>query len=95
MISFSVETKSGQIYYGKSAIVCSGENPMSHEGNTAFDLTAYKDSKNKIKVDSQMATNVPGLFAAGSVLSSLPGNTITSAGEGARAVLSAKVFLKS
>ncbi len=93
VISFSVETKSGQIYYGKSVIICSGENSLSHEGNTTFDLTAFKDFKNKIKVDAQMATNVPGLFAGGSVLSGTPGNPTTSAGEGSRAVLSAKVFL--
>lgn len=95
VISFSVETKSGQIFYGKTVVVATGENAVNHEGNTAFDLTAFKDFKNKIKVDAQMATNVPGLFAGGSVLSGAPGNTTTSAGEGARAVLSAKSFLKS
>lgn len=95
VISFSVETKSGQTFYAKSVIICSGENSVTHEGNTAFDLTAFKDFKNKIKVDAQMATNVPGLFAGGSVLSGAPGNSVTSVGEGSRAVLSAKVFLKS
>ncbi len=93
VISFSVETKRGQIYYGKIVIICSGESITGHEGNTAFDLTAFKDAKNKIKVDSQMATNVPGLFAAGSVLSEYSGNSFVSAGQGARAVFSAEDFL--
>jgi|GEM_PF-2530286 len=92
VVSFSVETKQGQIFYGRSAIVCSGEDSASHEGNTGFDLISFKDSKNKIKVDSQMVTNVPGLFAAGGVVSGTPGNAFIGAGEGARAVFSAREF---
>ncbi len=94
VISFSVETKHGQIYYAKSIVVCSGVSE-SKEGNTAFDLTAFKDFHNQIKVDSSLNTNVPGMLAAGEVVAGYEGNALVAAGQGALAAFGARHFLQS
>jgi thioredoxin reductase len=88
VISFSVETKSGQNFYAKSVIIASGET------RAGFDLLTYKDITDRIKVDSSMRTNIPGIFAAGGVTALSTNDTFVNIGEGARALLSAMDFLK-
>ncbi len=64
----------------------------------AANLGAVMDEKGYIKVDSGMATNIPGVFAAGD-LAAMPGELllrqfITAAADGARAAASAYAFLR-
>jgi thioredoxin reductase (NADPH) len=87
VVSFSVEIKSGGLYYCKCVIVAIGG------AETIFDLITYKE-QGKIKVDSGMKTNIPGIFAAGDVTASSIQDVLVSAGQGAQAALSALRFLK-
>ncbi len=92
IVSFALEAKSGQMFYAKSVIIASGVNLQSGEGNTIFDLLTLKDSEGKIKVNSEMKTNIAGIFAGGGVISSSVNNAFISAGQGARAAVSAVNF---
>ena len=94
VVSFSAEAKSGQLYYAKAVIICSGRQGQTGEGNTAFDLLTFKDPSGRIKTDSQMATNVPGVFAAGSVTAPPVADFLVCMGEGARAAWSAAEFIR-
>jgi thioredoxin reductase len=94
VVSFSLELKSGQIYYAQSVIICSGRDEKTGEGNTGFDLLAYKDSKGLIKTDSAAVTNISGLYAAGSVVAGFPDSQLAAMGEGAKAAQNAIAWLK-
>jgi thioredoxin reductase len=94
IVSFAVEVKSGKIYYSKTVIIASGQDQGTGLGNTAFELLTHKDTKEKIKVDEHMRTNVPGIFAAGGATTTLSGDIFLSAAEGGKAALSALKFLK-
>ncbi|HYV33722.1 MAG TPA: FAD-dependent oxidoreductase [Candidatus Limnocylindria bacterium] len=88
IVSFSVEVKSGQNFYCSTVIIASG--PKQAE----FDLLTYKDFNGKIKVDEHMQTNIAGIFAAGQATTTESKEVFVIAGEGAKAALSAKRFLK-
>lgn len=88
VVSFSVEIKSGALFYSKAVIVACGVH------NTEFDLLTNKNFEGKIKVNGNMETNIPGIFAAGDVTETLANNLFTSAGQGAKAALSALNFCK-
>ncbi|MBI5530486.1 MAG: NAD(P)/FAD-dependent oxidoreductase [Candidatus Doudnabacteria bacterium] len=94
VISFSAETKTGRIFYGKSIIICSGSEQNGKNGNTVFDLLTLKNSSGFVKVDGKMAANVPGIFAAGQVTDANCYDEFVSMGEGARAALSAWFWIK-
>jgi thioredoxin reductase len=82
-VSFSVETKRGEIFYGRNIILAYGaDNEQELENLTA------KAADGKIKVDSRQATNVPGIWAAGQATVGGKRDVFISASEGARAVLS-------
>ena len=87
IISFSVECKSGKSYYGKSVIIATGK------GETGFDLLTHKDPDGKIKVNSVMATNIAGIFAAGEVQSMSTQDFLINSAQGAQATISAMKFL--
>ncbi len=53
-----------------------------------------RDSQGFIVTDTEMRTNVPGIFAAGDIRSKLCRQVITAAGDGATAAQSAFVFLE-
>ncbi len=93
VVSFSVENSLGRLYYSKAVIICSGKG-QAGEGNTAFDLLTFKDPAGRIKTDSQMATNVPGVFAAGSVTASPVADFLVCMGEGGRAAWSAFGYIR-
>ena len=94
IVSFSVEAKSGRIYYSRAVIITSGQNQDSGAGNTEFDLLTHKDINGKIKVDERMRTNITGIFAAGGVTTTLSYDIFISAAEGAKAAISAFEFFK-
>jgi alkyl hydroperoxide reductase subunit F len=88
IVSFSTETAAGEVIYGKSVIIATGNSDL------VFDLLTYKAASQKIKVDSRMQTNVPGVFAAGDCNDAGKKNLLVLAGEGAKAALSAGEYLK-
>ena len=94
VVSFSLETKSGKIFYAKTIIIATGEDSQASEGNSQFDLLTNKDGAGKIKVNNITQTNIVGIFAAGGVTSGSISNVFLSAGEGAKAALSALRFLR-
>ena len=47
-----------------------------------------------LKVDEEMKTNIPGLFAAGDIVSKKLKQLITAAGDGAAAATSADNYVK-
>jgi NADH-dependent peroxiredoxin subunit F len=60
---------------------------------TSFDTMTIKDKSGTIKVDKDLQTNVPGLFAAGDVNDAWGEQIIIAAGEGAKAALAVADFL--
>ncbi len=94
IVSFSVEVKSGTLYYCKAVIIAAGKK-VSGESETDFELLTLKDQEGEIKVGTDMKTNISGIFAAGGVVSSPFTDVLISAGEGAKAAISANSFLKS
>ncbi|MEL7644751.1 MAG: thioredoxin-disulfide reductase [Anaerolineaceae bacterium] len=59
------------------------------EGQIALDQHGY------VKIDDKMATNIPGVFAAGEIADSHYRQVVTSAGMGAAAAISATQYLES
>lgn len=53
-----------------------------------------KDSQGFIVTDTEMRTNIPGIFAAGDIRSKLCRQVITAAGDGATAAQAAFIFLE-
>jgi len=53
------------------------------------------DERGLIKIDSECQTNVPGIFAAGDVTNAPFKQVVISAGEGAKAALSANRYVKN
>lgn len=93
VVSFSATLKDGSVYYSRSVILASGQNQEDGQANSGFEMLSLKDSSGKIKIDPLMRTNVAGLFAAGGVTSSFSKDLFISAGEGAKAAVSAWQFL--
>ncbi len=85
VVSFSVENAKGEIFYSRAVIVA--EYFLDKE-----DIT-LKDSLGKIKVDQNMGSNVPGLFAAGSANNLKNKDTFIEAAEGAKAAMAVSKFL--
>ncbi len=67
---------------------------IGYEPNTDFIKIAKKNGRGEIIVDEECNTSVKGLFAAGDVTSLREKQVIVSVGEGAKAVLSAVLFLE-
>lgn len=61
--------------------------------NSGFAKELAKNSQGEIKVDSYNRTNLPGVFAAGDVTDTPQKQIIIAAGEGAKAALSAFIYL--
>lgn len=66
-----------------------GFKPMTEWVGEALD----KDKQGYLKVDRDMKTNVPGIFAAGDVANPVYRQVIIAAGEGARAAISAEKYI--
>jgi thioredoxin reductase (NADPH) len=92
IVSFTAETKEGVLHYARSIIIATGSTGL--DGNTGFDLITLKDSTGKIKVDVNLKTNIPGIFAAGGVVATAVTNTPAAIFDGGKAALSVKDFLK-
>ncbi|PIR96405.1 MAG: hypothetical protein COT92_01215 [Candidatus Doudnabacteria bacterium CG10_big_fil_rev_8_21_14_0_10_42_18] len=88
IVSFSVETKSGKVFYGRSIIIATGKNGGELETITAKELSG------NIKVDANMATSVEGVFAIGGCNNALDGDETVKTGEGAKAALAVAEYLK-
>ena len=88
IVSFSVEIKNGSLFYSKAIIIATGS------GEVAFDILTLKNSAGKIKVDALGKTNIPGIFAVGSVTNSSFTDILTAAGQGATAALSVSKFFE-
>jgi len=88
VVSFSIETHTGEVIYGKSVIIATGKNDL------VFDLLTYKAGTGRIKVNARMQTNVPGVFAAGEANDAGENKDIlVCAGEGAKAAAEAREYL--
>ena len=74
----------------------SGVFPYVGKKSTSQILNNLKPDKQGIflKVDEQMRTNVPGLYAAGDIVAKKLKQLITAAGDGASAATSADNYVK-
>lgn len=68
---------------------------IGYQANAFFDRLTHKNPQGEIKVNSDLATNIPGLFAAGDINDSKGDQIIIASGEGAKAALSAACYLNS
>lgn len=93
VVSFSAETRNGQVLYGKTVIIASGRDPSTGEACVTFDTLTLKDYNSGVKINIDMQTSVPGIFAAGDVVAAMLGDAFTAAGGGARAALAAFSYL--
>ncbi len=93
IVSFSAEDKSGEIFYARAVIIAVGFDSQKNMAYADFESITHKDFAGRIKVDANMATNIPGLFAAGDVTASFGLGAMLSASEGVKASLAAKEFL--
>lgn len=93
IVSFSAEDKSGQIYYARTAVIASGFDSQKNMAYADFESLTQKDFSGKIKVDANMATNIPGLFAAGDSTVGFKLGSGVAAAEGIKAVLAVKEYL--
>jgi thioredoxin reductase len=59
IVSFSVEIKTGALYYSKAVLIATSS------GSLDFDRITQKDQIGKIKVDSCQKTSIPGIWAVG------------------------------
>ena len=57
--------------------------------------TLNKDELGFILTDTEMSTNLPGIFAAGDIRAKLCRQVVTAAGDGATAAHSAYIYLES
>ncbi len=58
-----------------------------------FEKLSTKDDSNRIVINKNCETNVPGLFAAGDVTDIRDNQVIIASGEGAKAALSTYYYL--
>lgn len=86
----NVETKGVSELLLDGIFVYIGNTPASAIGKR---VGVETDAKSYIKVDSEMRTSVPGIFAAGDVTGSAP-QAIVAAGQGAIAAMAAYKFVK-
>jgi alkyl hydroperoxide reductase subunit F len=75
----------------KGVLIAIGHSPNSSLVNDFVDLTERKE----IIIDAECRTKTPGLFACGDVTCVRDKRIIIAAGEGAKAALAAKRFLKN
>lgn len=61
--------------------------------SVSFDLLTEKNAKGEIKVDNNLQTSVPGIFAAGDINDAWGEQIIIAAGEGAKAALAVNDYL--
>lgn len=66
---------------------------IGYEPANGFDLLTLKNEKSEIKVDGNLQTNVPGIFAAGDCNDAWGEQIIIAAGEGAKAAMAAANYL--
>ena len=79
-----------------NVIPVAGVFPYVGKKSTSQVLNNLKPDKQGIflKVDEEMKTNIPGLFAAGDIVSKKLKQLITAAGDGAAAATSADNYVK-
>ena len=80
VVSFSVDTKSGKIFYAKNIILAYGSG-----NEIGLENLSHKTADGKVKVNHNQQTNVPGLLAAGQVAIGERKDAFISASEGAKA----------
>ena len=78
-------------YYGQQTFVFIGHIPNSQLFVDDLDI----DNNGYLIVNSQMETNLPGVYAAGEIADSHFRQVITSAGMGAAAAIQATRFLEA
>lgn len=84
IVSFSLETKRGEVYYAKAVIIATSNHAVD------FDTLTQKTSNGIIKVDAELKTSVPGIWAVGGAIVSKGdmADPVIAIGEGVKAVLS-------
>ncbi|MHA1821832.1 MAG: NAD(P)/FAD-dependent oxidoreductase [Promethearchaeota archaeon] len=88
----AVKLNNGQTLEISAIFIEIGADPRSQ---MAHSLGVEVDEKGYIKVDEQMKTNVPGLFAAGDVVNRREKQVVVAAGHGAIAAFSVKDYIDS
>ncbi len=66
---------------------------IGYEPSNSFDNLTDKNASGEIKVDANLQTSVPGIFAAGDINDSSGEQIIIAAGEGAKAAISVGDYL--
>ena len=85
IVSFSLESKDGKIFYGKSVLITvSGKN-------LSFDQLTQKTSEGRIAVNRHQETGTPGIWAAGECADGFVGGLEAAVGEAVKAVYGIKI----
>jgi alkyl hydroperoxide reductase subunit F len=66
---------------------------IGYMASNSFDRLTDKNEKGEVKVDANLQTSVPGLFAAGDINDAWGEQIIIAAGEGAKAAIAAANYL--
>ncbi|MBL8031896.1 MAG: NAD(P)/FAD-dependent oxidoreductase [Candidatus Doudnabacteria bacterium] len=66
---------------------------IGYEPSIGFDRLTDKNEKGEIKVDQNLQTSVPGIFAAGDINDAWGEQIIIAAGEGAKAAMAVSNYL--
>ncbi len=66
---------------------------IGYEPSHDFDHLTEKNDKGEIKVDQNLQTNIPGLFAAGDINDAWGEQIVIAAGEGAKAAMAVSNYL--
>ncbi len=84
--------------YGKSVESVSVDGvfvEVGYEPSHDFDTLTAKNEKGEIKVDQNLQTNIPGLFAAGDINDAWGEQIIIACGEGAKAAIAVSNYLNT
>lgn len=84
------------VEYGKDAVDLSLDGvfiEVGYEPSIEFADLVDKNNKNEIKVNGDLATNIPGIFAAGDVNDAWGEQIVIAAGEGAKAAMAVSNYL--
>lgn len=79
IVSFSVEIKSGTVYYAKSVIIAAGG------GASVFDHITQKTSSEKIKITESVKTSIAGIYAVGEAAGTENFSLLSRIGDASRA----------
>lgn len=85
IVSFSLESKDGKMFYGKSVLITASSK------NLSFDQLTQKTAEGRIAVNQHQESSVPGIWAAGECADGFVGGLEAAVGEAIKAVYGIKI----